>query len=157
MRDMPVNVEGEAQKLRTSRLMLDEQQIHDFEEAVENITSLSNPEHISLLCSGFDDATEHYEVMFGLVHAVESYDEVASSDITTGYFLKAVPSLIPHASGWAKTLLLRILNHDESRKVLRVHLKNTDLHAQEAVTTVLRELAAEKPDTFQQKVDEVLA
>ena len=27
------------------------------------------------LCLSFDDATEHDEVMFGLIHAIESYDK----------------------------------------------------------------------------------
>ena len=154
---MAVNVEVETNKLIANRLMITEQQVDYFEEAIEKLAASSNPEHIKFLCQGFDDATEHYEVMFGLVHTIESYDTTVSPDVATRCFINALPLLLPHASGWAQTLLLRILNHKTSRDTLRKQLKNSDLNVQEVITILLQELAVKKPDEFRQKVDEVLS
>lgn len=153
---MLIDIEKEAQRLCSNRLIVDDEQVAAFEETVERITSLSDPKHIALLCLGFDDATEQHEVMFGLVHAVESYDAVAGAEVATTYFINTLPLLLPHASDWAEILLLRILNNNESRVLLRRLLKATSSDSQQVVTSILKKLAEKKPKQFQQKVEEVL-
>lgn len=64
---MAINIESATQQLRDNRLMKDTEQIKLFEEALEEIGAEENVAHIAALCQGFDDNTEHQEVMFGLV------------------------------------------------------------------------------------------
>ncbi len=136
--------------------MVDDEQVASFKETIERITSLSDPKHITLLCLGFDDATEMHEVMFGLVHAIESYDAIAGPEVATTNFINALPLLLPHASDWAEILLSRILNDKESQALLRRLLKATSSNIQEVVSSILRNLADEDPKQFKRKVEGVL-
>lgn len=154
---MAIDINAEAQRLQDNRLMENNEQIAQFEEALEQITNERNPEHIALLCRAFDDDTEHHEVMYSMVHAVERYDEFSTPAKATAEFVKAIPSMLPHASEWLETLLFGILNEDASRRVFAEQLANSTPTTQEQIVGVLRKIAAESPDQFQAKVDEILA
>ncbi|WP_229757546.1 Imm30 family immunity protein [Paenibacillus marchantiophytorum] len=52
---------------------------------------MNQVDHLKNLCSGFDDATEHDDVMFGLIHAIESYDKTIGAETV-------IPDLGQHAA-----------------------------------------------------------
>ncbi|WP_245545016.1 Imm30 family immunity protein [Lentibacillus jeotgali] len=61
--------------------------------------SLGDPSIISELCMAFDDDTEQYEVMFGLIHGIEY---LYKESVEEGIYLiaLAVPGVIYRASEW---------------------------------------------------------
>ncbi|MFP7476957.1 Imm30 family immunity protein [Terribacillus saccharophilus] len=69
----------ELQNLKDNRLLRDDQEVEKFEKAIENILKMKDGNRITFLCQGFDDDTENDEVMFGLIHAIESYDNIVGS------------------------------------------------------------------------------
>jgi hypothetical protein len=152
---MAINIELEAEKLYTNRLMQDNEQIALFEEALERIGGEQDPQHIPLLCRAFDDETEHYEVMYGMVHAVERYDKFSSPVQATAEFIKAIPLMLPQAAEWLETLLFGILNDDASRQVFAEQLVISSPDVQSQVRDALRKIVADDPEAFQTKVAEV--
>jgi hypothetical protein len=73
---------------------------------------LNEIDHISNLCLGFDDETEHDEIMFGLVHAIESYDKTFGLEKSLTKIAESFPVMLPQAKEWTKIIHKRILNQD---------------------------------------------
>jgi hypothetical protein len=152
---MAINIELEAEKLYANRLMQDNEQIASFEEALERIGGEHDFQHIPLLCKAFDDETEHYEVMYGMVHTIERYDKFNGPAQATAKFISAIPLMLPQAAEWLETLLFGILNDDKSRRVFAEQLTTTPLDVQNQVRSILRKIVADDPEAFQNKVAEV--
>lgn len=152
---MAINIQLEAEKLYTNRLMQDSEQIALFEEALERIGSEHDLQHIPLLCRAFDDETEHYEVMYGMVHTVERYDKLSTPAQATAKFISAIPSMLPQAAEWLETLLFGILNDNAARQVFAELLAASPSDIQNRVRSILRKIVADDPEAFQAKVAEV--
>ena len=153
---MANSIELNSKKLLVNRLLKTDEEIVAFEEAMQFIAERENVDDIRLLCQAFDDDTEEYEVMFGLVHTLESYDKVVSSEIATTAFVKAIPVMPGKADEWLEVLLIRILNDDSSRTVFAQVLGEIEKTTRAQVLKVLKKVAEEDPDEFSEKVDDVV-
>ncbi len=153
---MTTSIELATQQLRDNRLMKNNEQIGLFEEAIEQISDDENVEHISALCQGFDDNTEHSEVMFGLIHTIEGYDRLSSPSAAISSFIQAAPTMLPHAADWLRTMLVRILNDANSRLLFRQLLANSEANSKELIRAVLQKISADDPTKFEAKVSEVV-
>jgi Immunity protein 30 len=89
---------------------------------------------------GFDDKTENDKVMFGLIQAIESYDDIFDSEQSLKELAESLPYMLPHAKEWAKTLHKRILNHDPSLKVYKKVISTADDSIKETVLQVVNEI-----------------
>lgn len=127
-----------------------------FEESLEEIGAEENVAHIAILCQGFDDATEHEEVMFGLVHTIEGYDHHSSPEEAISNFIVAAPTMLPQAADWLRTMLVRILNDVNSRLLFSQLLTTSNPTAKEAIQMMLQKISAEDPAKFEAKVNEVV-
>ena len=67
-----MNILDMEKNLLETRKLSTEKDIKIFEHTIEKICSYEKPEYIISLCKGFCDDTEDYEVMYGLVHAIEN-------------------------------------------------------------------------------------
>lgn len=139
-----------------NRLLRNSEEIELFENAIENILNEENYEDIKYLCEGFDDCTEDDEVMFGLVHAIESYDSVYDVSVTMNEFVNSIPDVISYAKKWMKTMLKRILNDEHSRHVLNQIISDSDDKVKTTVIRLLNEISNENPERFKLVVNEVL-
>lgn len=153
---MAIHLESMTQQLRDNRLMKTDEQIRLFEEALEQIGDEENVAHITALCEGFDDSTEHAEVMFGLVHTIEGYHNISSSEEAMGNFIAAAPIMLPHAADWLRTMLVRILNDANSRPLFSRLLAIANAGTQEVIRTALQKISTEDPAKFEEKVKEVV-
>ncbi len=80
--------------------------VKKFEEVLGYIARLKDPRSISKLISFFDDSSEYEEVIFGIVHLIEEFD-----DYTYLHELApALPWMVKNVPYWAKILHYRILN-----------------------------------------------
>ncbi|WP_062050326.1 Imm30 family immunity protein [Bacillus sp. JCM 19034] len=150
-----MDVKSELNKIYTNRLLQSQEEIDAFEEALGNIIGLEDKSVITELCMGFDDDTEQYEVMFGLVHGIE---HLYKENIEDGLYLIAiaVPSVIDRAREWMEVLHYRILNHEQVRRVYGNMLSKLDDNSKEIIINLLRDIKSEDPDMFSNSVDEVL-
>jgi hypothetical protein len=143
-----LDIVSETQKLKDNRLLRTQQEIQQFEQAIVNILSMNEVDHIKNLCLGFDDATEHDEVMFGLIHAIESYDKTFGLEQSLRNFAESLPYMLPHAKEWAKTLHKRILNHAPSRRVYAEVISKVDVSLKKLVVQLINEIKEKNPKKF---------
>ncbi|MDI2588776.1 Imm30 family immunity protein [Psychrobacillus sp. NEAU-3TGS] len=111
-----MNVRSELKKIYSNRLLQSPTEVSEFEKALDNLINLGKTSIITELCMVFDDDTERYEVMFGLVHGIE---HLYKESIEEGVYLiaLAVPSIIDRAREWMEVLHFRILNHEQVRSI----------------------------------------
>ena len=95
-----------SEKLIVNRLLRNDDEINAFEKARELIAERENPRDISILCQAFDDETEDYEVMFGIVHDIEAYDNISSTEIATEQFVISIPFMADKATEWLEVYYL---------------------------------------------------
>ncbi|GLF90664.1 hypothetical protein Saga11_19230 [Bacillus safensis] len=146
----------ELAELKNNRLLRDESEIKKFEIAIESILNLQNVNHIEILCQGFDDSTENDEVMFGLIHAIESYDNLVSSEISLEVLAKSIPKMIPHAKEWLKILHKRILNHESSRDIYKKIILTLNIDTQKYIVSQLNSIKEKNPVRFEESVNSIL-
>lgn len=145
------------QTLIDNRLLRNQQEITNFEHTISIILNLKDLNHIRNLCLGFDDATKHDEVMFGLIHAIESYDKDFGLEQSLKVLSESLPCMLPHAKEWAKTLHKRILNHEPSSKIYSKIISQEDDNIKNIAIQLLNEIKERNPKRFQVSVDEFLA
>ncbi|NMO94328.1 Imm30 family immunity protein [Paenibacillus lemnae] len=150
-----MDVESELKKIYTNRLLQSQQEISSFEEALVNLIGLEDKSVITGLCMGFDDDTEQYEIMFGLVHGIE---HLYKDNIEEGLHLiaLAIPRVIDRAREWIEVLHYRILNHEQVRRIYGSVLSKLDVTTKEIIINSLRDIKSEDPNMFSDSVDEVL-
>jgi hypothetical protein len=140
-----------AQQLYQSRKMHTEKEIEHFEEALLALSSTRDASVLPHLFAAFDDSTEQSEVMWGLLHTVESYEREA-------YLLglaKAIPSMILHAKNWVLISQYRILNNDHARSMYRKIITTLPAETKKVVRNVLEEIGNAEP-RFSDRVQDML-
>lgn len=145
------------QILIDNRLLRSQEEVSKFEQAISGILDLKDLNHIRNLCMGFHDATEHDEIMFGLIHAIESYDDLFGSEQSLKELAQSLPLMLPHAKEWAKTLHKRILNHDPSRKIYSKVISKGEINNKNIVLQLLNEIKERNPKKFEASVDQFVA
>jgi hypothetical protein len=152
-----MDINFEAKKLKDSRLLKTKAEIISFEQAIENIISFKDVNNIKYLCLGFDDSTEHDEVMFGLIHAIESYDKIYGAEEALVKFAETIPDMYPHAKGWVTIFHKRILNDELSRKIYLKVISNSNSSTKKVVVDLFKEIIEKNPSKFEMAVNEFLA
>lgn len=143
-------------KLHDNRLLENEIEIQEFEDSLSKILDHGDVSVISDLCLVFDDNTEQFEVMFGLVHGIESlYKNNIEEGLT--FVAKAVPKMINQAKEWVKVLHYRILNHSQVRLAYGRVLSQLDSSIVVTIKNLLIEIKNEDPEMFSKAVDEVVS
>lgn len=152
-----MDINSLTQTLIDNRFLKNQQEISAFETAISSILNLNDLNHIGNLCMGFDDVTEHDEVMFGLIHAIESYDQVFGSEQSLKKLAQSLPYMLPHAKEWAKTLHKRILNHEPSCNIYAEVISQGDVNIKMIALQLVTEIKERNPKSFEASVDEFIS
>ncbi|WP_046214902.1 Imm30 family immunity protein [Paenibacillus wulumuqiensis] len=133
------------------RLLETQEECEEFDQLLE---ILDNEQNFDLkdLFMVFDENTLEEEVMFGLVHYVESFE-------AEDYLRSLLDSLInipSHSIYWIEILLKRILNNDEYKKTLISILGSQDERIDFQLKSILQSVQEDNPARFSSPVDEVL-
>jgi len=109
--------------LEKNKLMRSPDEVTAFENALASLANHPQDEDLPDLHLILDDRCEQPEVMFGLIHFLESFD--VSAQIQA--FVTVVPQLMLVASEWTRILHDRILNDDDACRLYRdiLHLLNS--------------------------------
>ena len=151
-----MNILDEVKILNENKLLRTNEEIEKFEEAIENILSNEDYNDIKYLCTGFDDNTEDDEVMFGLIHAIESYDRIADVKLTLKEFIESIPSVYSNAKEWIKIMNKRILNDESSLDEYIEIVKNCNEELKLILIELMNEVKKDNPDRFSQPVNKFL-
>lgn len=110
-----------------------------FEQALVELAQQPNNKDLPDLHLVFDDACQHPEVMFGLIHFLESFDLQEQLQA----FIQVVPSLIKRAAEWTYTLHTRIANDAIAHATFEEMLQSLDAKGS-SVYQLLAEVAAKQ-------------
>ncbi|MDR2223388.1 MAG: immunity 30 family protein [Flavobacteriaceae bacterium] len=144
-------------QLVDNRLMNSGVEVDAFEEAVIALCDIPSLENIALFVQAFDDNCEAYDVMFGLVHALEAQD---SAEVRTEEYVEqlllAVPLFTAAASEWAEVVFLRMLNSEQHHQILKQKLGSTSQEIKAKVRTIVENIYQRDPQRFEIKCNFLL-
>jgi Immunity protein 30 len=124
--------------LEANKLMRSPDEVTAFENALASLADRPQDEDLPDLHLILDDRCEQPEVMFGLIHFLESFDVFAQMQA----FVTVVPQLMLVASEWTRILHTRILNDDDACRLYR-DILHYSLNTQEP--NFVRQLLEESP------------
>ncbi len=116
--------------------MKSREEVIAFDEALDSVPRILSQEDLKQLYLVFDDRCLHHEVMWGLVHCVESFD--AKDRLLA--FVDTVPQLVKQANEWTETILVRTLNNKDTREILQAVLAEAELASRREVEGLLKAL-----------------
>lgn len=139
--------------LRENRKLRSDIEIERFEEAIENILATDKFEY---LYYGFDDTTEDEEVMYGLVHAIESYYGKVEEEKYFSVFINETQKIVYEAKEWVKLMNIRILNDDESlEKYIATAQKYND-KVKSFLEDIMKDILLEDTELFSKPVSKFI-
>lgn len=130
--------------LKANQLMRTPDEVAAFEQVLAQLTE--NPHLVDLpnLHLLLDDACQQPEVMFSLIHLLESFD--LSEQLQA--FIEVIPSLVKRASGWTAILYTRIINDATAQTVFEEMLQSMDAPEREQIRQLLSSVLT-KPSSEQ--------
>ena len=139
------------EKMNANRFMRSRAEVVAFEDAMAELAKNLKNEYLPELHLVLDDECEHHEVMYGLIHFLESFDEKAQLQA----LIDVAPKLIVRGPNWIKTLHYRILNDDSARALYKelLHLANSE--NREIVYQLLKEIAANESPPLSSRAESV--
>ena len=140
------------EQLYNSRLLRTREELEEFEESLKEISKEIQENDIPELCKVFDDQTENEDVMFGLIHLIESFSSEKAFKLTT----LAISQMLENAMNWAKILIYRCLNDDSSRIMLKKAVGSADSKTKQTMKSLLNSIKIEDYDKFGLLIDEIL-
>ncbi|WP_293334946.1 Imm30 family immunity protein [Microcoleus sp. CAWBG58] len=124
--------------LKANKLMRSPDEVTAFENALASIADRPQDEDLPDLHLILDDRCEQPEVMFSLIHFLESFD--VSAQIQA--FVTVVPQLMLVASEWTRILHSRILNDGDACRLYRDTLHSLNSQEPNFVRQLLEESAS---------------
>ncbi|MCC3490450.1 MAG: hypothetical protein JGK35_07735 [Microcoleus sp. PH2017_16_JOR_D_A] len=124
--------------LEKNKLMRSPDEVTAFENALASVADRPHNEDLPDLHLILDDRCEQPEVMFGLIHFLESFD--VSAQIQA--FVTVIPQLMLVASEWTRILHDRILNDDDACRLYRDILHSLNSEEPSFVRQLLEESAS---------------
>jgi hypothetical protein len=136
--------------LYKTRELMTESDVSLYEKTIAEICSYNNPKYIVNMCIGFYDDTEDEEVMFGLVHAIES---IGGDNL---YWTFVGIEHMKEARNWSKIILYRILNDEEGIKKVPSVMDALPQKNRKYIIDLLEEIKDEDYDMFSRSIDFIL-
>ena len=123
--------------LEANKLMRSPEEVAAFENALAQLAENSPKENLPALHLILDDHSEQPEVMFSLVHFLESF----AIDEQLQAFISVVPQLIAAAPDWTRILHTRILNDEVACRCYREKLHSMNASSPHFIRQLLEENA----------------
>ncbi len=121
--------------LKASKLMRSRDEVLNFDNALAELAQNTVDVDLEELYLVLDDNCEHENVMWGVVHFLESFDVKEQLQA----LLNVVQKLAYEAPGWTEIIHYRIFNDEPSRFLYQDMLRSADLNTQQVVTRILEE------------------
>ena len=105
--------------LKKNRLMKTSEEVSIFEETLEKIAERADDKYLKDLHLILDDDCQKPDVMFSLVHLLESFDTQKQLEA----FIAVIPQLMITAPEWTKIIHYRIINDELACKIYQESLE----------------------------------
>jgi hypothetical protein len=141
-------------RLRDIRRLETGAEMEEYDKLISEIASDEplDPALLPDLFMSFFDATEGDQVMWGLLHLVEDFPAEAYASALVG----TLPQMVNHAREWATRLLMRMLNSEKDRPLLRAAYLGATPLQQQLVRELLAEIVGDNK-TFAPKTAQVVS
>jgi hypothetical protein len=143
--------------LEANRLLRSPDEVTRFEQTLEKLVQNPDLADLPSLHLILDDACEQPEVMFSLVHFLESFDVEEQVQA----FVQVLPDLVKRAEEWAAILHSRIMNDEGARSMLEEMVASTPLAQRseiyELVSGFLKSEIATKLTTHISEISDVIS
>ncbi|WP_175406475.1 Imm30 family immunity protein [Bacillus sp. FJAT-27264] len=138
--------------LYENRLLRTELECERFDRALEGLAGDTEDRIIHEIFKVFDDETEQEEIMFSLVHFVESYQ----TEMYLTQLLESLPAMLEPARDWAIVLNKRILKDDFCRSEYADIAAGMSPQVKTVLSFLLEEIKEDRPKLFERHVNEIL-
>ncbi len=119
--------------LKANRLLRSPDEVTLFEHALEKLAQNPDPANLPSLHLILDDACEQPEVMFSLVHFLESFDVQEQVQA----FIQVMPDLVKRATEWTAILHSRIMNDAIARSAFEEKVRSMNTQRQSEIHHLL--------------------
>lgn len=140
-------------QLQKNRKVFEDIEIILFLQALEGIQANRTYENIPLLLTGFDDEADDPEMMYEIIHAVESYFQEIGSELYLKILFDSLVEVSEYGGIWMKLMIKRVLNSISCRNSAIYILKTCDLKTRDFLYTLLAEIKDENAVQFGTSVD----
>lgn len=128
--------------LEANRLMRSPKEVVLFEQTLEKLAQNPNPVDLPNLHLILDDVCKHPEVMFSLVHFLESFEV----ETQVKAFIQVMPTLVKRAAEWTAILHSRIMNDAIARSAFEERVRSMNdqerLEVQRSLSFVIAKQAS---------------
>lgn len=138
--------------LLKNRLLKDVDEIAIFEESLNELKDNFNEDDIVKLFEVLDDKTENTEVMFGVIHLIETL----SSEQAFFNTIEGIVKLKKYSPEWAKIIVYRCLNDLFSIEMLKKIIPNLNSEMRTEMCDLLMEIKAEDEEKFGEPINQIL-
>jgi len=138
--------------LWNNRMLKDANEINRFEESLCKLADSFCEEDIQELCLVLDDKTRNSEVMFSIIHLLETL----SSEQAFRNTMIGVVNMRSTSPEWANIILYRCLNDEFSVCVLKKIFVNLDNKTRLELTEMLKDIKNEDEERFSDAVSEII-
>ena len=139
--------------LNANKFMRSDEEAMSFEFAIAELAAHPNREYLPALYLVLDDRCEQHEVMYGLIHFLESFELKDQLQA----LIDAIDRMIVNAKEWVMILLYGILNQDLSRNLYSEMLHSTNSQNRDLCTTLLQEIAANEFPPLSSRAESVIS
>ncbi len=122
-----------------------------FENKLEEIYLTNDSAIISELVKVMDDTFEFDELMFSIIHTIESFED----NVYVKEIISSTPYFILKSPRWASIVYMRIINSPETLKSYINEVKKTSNENKEIIKILLTSMA-NRGDVIKMKVDDLL-
>jgi hypothetical protein len=148
--------EKNEKQLIDNRLMQNREEITLFEEAMDELFEDESLDIIPAYIKAFDDNTEDFEVMFGMIHGIEACDNIFGMEDSMSMLFQSVHLFREEAKEWMNIIFRRILNDEKARYVLKNNLPNLSITSRNVIIAILERIKKEDEDEFGIFIDEMV-
>jgi hypothetical protein len=134
--------------LETNRLMRSPEEASAFEQALAELAQNPNPADLPQLHLILDDGCQQPEVMFSLIHFLESFDLQEQLQA----FIDVLPNLTKNAVEWTMILHTRIVNDADAQNAFEEILKSMHSQKREEIHQLLSQISGNNSSEQETKV-----
>ncbi|MEG4804246.1 Imm30 family immunity protein [Microcoleus sp. ARI1-B5] len=139
--------------LNANKFMRSDEEAMNFDLALAELALHPNREYLPALYLVLDDRCEQHEVMYGLIHFLESFELKDQLQA----FIDANDRIIVNAKEWTMILLYGIINQDLARKLYSEMLHSTNSHNRDLCTKLLQEIAANESPPLSSRAESIIS
>jgi hypothetical protein len=139
--------------LTANKFMRSDEEAMNFDLALAELALHPNREYLPALYLVLDDQCEQHEVMYGLIHFLESFELKDQLQA----FIDALDRMIVNAKEWTMILLYGILNQDLTRNLYSEMLHSIHSQNRDLCNTLLQEIAANESPPLSSRAESIIS